>query len=179
MKSFETFKREMLKNPAIKKEYDALEEEFALINELLRARARAKLTQAQVAHRMGTSQSAVARLESGRAPSLTSLAQIRQGRRPQGGDQADEGVVSARDAVRTKTFLPPFVGRGCDSVPSGGAKRRKGTRKNRPQTPSTRLSQRSSIAAKPDQPTECAEDIWEPIALVVGYQVQPDSDFIF
>lgn len=73
MRSFEAFKRTMLKNPAIKKEYDALEEEFALIGELLGARTKAKLTQAQVARRMGTSQSAVARMESGRTPSLTSL----------------------------------------------------------------------------------------------------------
>jgi predicted transcriptional regulator len=73
MKSFETFKREMLKYPAIRKEYDALEEEFALAGELIGARSKAKLTQAEVARRMGTSQSAVARIESGRTPSLTSL----------------------------------------------------------------------------------------------------------
>ena len=73
MRSFDTFKKKMLKNPAVKKEYDALEEEFALIGELLKARTRAKMTQAQVARRMGTSQSAVARLESGRSPSLASL----------------------------------------------------------------------------------------------------------
>jgi len=73
MRSFEAFKKRMLKNPKVKAEYDALEEEFALINELLSARSRAKLTQAEVARRMGTSQSAVARMESGRAPSLSSL----------------------------------------------------------------------------------------------------------
>ena len=74
MRSFETFKRAMLSNPAVKKEYDALEEEFALIRALLAARTRAKLTQAQVARRMGTSQSAVARMESGRSlPSMSSL----------------------------------------------------------------------------------------------------------
>ena len=73
MRSFDAFKQKMLKIPAVKKEYDALEEEFALINELLAARTRAKLTQAQVARRMGTSQSAVARLESGRSPSMASL----------------------------------------------------------------------------------------------------------
>lgn len=73
MISVEAWKREMLKNPAFKKEYDALEEEFALINELLAARTRAKLTQAELARRMGTSQSAVARLESGRSPSMASL----------------------------------------------------------------------------------------------------------
>ncbi len=73
MRSFDAWKRKQLKNPAVKKAYDALEEEFALINELLSARSGAKLTQAQVARRMGTSQSAVARIESGRTPSLTSL----------------------------------------------------------------------------------------------------------
>ena len=73
MRSFEAYKKKMLKNPSIRKEYDALESEFALIGELLRARAQAKLSQAQVARRMGTSQSAVARMESGHAPSLSSL----------------------------------------------------------------------------------------------------------
>jgi predicted transcriptional regulator len=73
MKSVETWLKEKLKNPRFKKEYDALEEEYALIRELLDARARAKLTQAQVAKRMGTSQSAVARMESGHAPSMASL----------------------------------------------------------------------------------------------------------
>jgi predicted transcriptional regulator len=73
MRSFEAWKRKQLKNPEFKKAYDALEEEFALIGELLKARTRAKLTQAQIAKRMGTSQSAVARMESGRAPSMASL----------------------------------------------------------------------------------------------------------
>jgi predicted transcriptional regulator len=73
MRSVEAWKRKMLKNPAFKKEYDALEEEFALINELLKARSRAKLTQTDVARRMGTSQSAVARMEGGHLPSLSSL----------------------------------------------------------------------------------------------------------
>jgi len=73
MRSFDAWKRKQLQDPAVKKAYDALEEEFALINELLNARSKARLTQAQVARRMGTSQSAVARIESGRTPSLTSL----------------------------------------------------------------------------------------------------------
>ncbi|MFL5237846.1 MAG: helix-turn-helix domain-containing protein [Rhizomicrobium sp.] len=73
MRSFDAWKRKQLKDPEFRKEYDALEEEFSLINELLSARSKAKLTQAQVARRMGTSQSAVARIESGRTPSLTSL----------------------------------------------------------------------------------------------------------
>ena len=74
MRSFDAFKKKMLKNPAVKAEYDALEEEFALAHELIAAREKANLSQTQVARRMGTSQSAVARLESGRKPpSMTSL----------------------------------------------------------------------------------------------------------
>jgi len=73
MKSFDVWFRKQMRDPEFKREYDALEEEFAIANELTGARAKAKLSQAQVAKRMGTSQSAVARIESGRSPSLNSL----------------------------------------------------------------------------------------------------------
>ena len=69
----ENWLKKKLKDPKFKAEYDRLEPEFALARELISARTKAKLTQAQVARRMGTSQSAVARIESGRTPSLTSL----------------------------------------------------------------------------------------------------------
>lgn len=63
-----------LKEPGFKEGYDALEEEFSLASMLIAARARANLTQAELAAKMGTSQSTVARLESGVAkPSLTTL----------------------------------------------------------------------------------------------------------
>ena len=53
------------KDPAFRREYDALEEEFALFDELLKARKAAGLTQEEVARRMGTKVPAVARLEAG------------------------------------------------------------------------------------------------------------------
>ncbi|HEX7729730.1 MAG TPA: helix-turn-helix transcriptional regulator [Terracidiphilus sp.] len=63
-----------LANPDVKREYDALEQEFAIAAELIRARAGAGLSQAELAERMGTSQSAIARLESGRSlPSAKTL----------------------------------------------------------------------------------------------------------
>ena len=63
-----------MKEPGFKEGYDALEDEFALASQLIEARSRAGLTQAEVAERMGTSQSTVARLESGGAkPSLSTL----------------------------------------------------------------------------------------------------------
>ncbi|HDN25951.1 MAG TPA: XRE family transcriptional regulator [Thioploca sp.] len=56
--------KQMLQNPSVKAEYDALEMEFALFDELLQARHRAGLTQAEVAERMAAKTPAVAQLES-------------------------------------------------------------------------------------------------------------------
>ncbi len=65
------------KDPAFMREYDALEEEFALATALIKARADAGLTQEELAQRMGTTQSVVARLEGGRSrPSTTTLAKF-------------------------------------------------------------------------------------------------------
>jgi len=62
------------KDPEYVTEYEALEEEFALIEALIEARTKADLTQQQVAERMHTSQSYVAKLEGGRInPSINAL----------------------------------------------------------------------------------------------------------
>ena len=62
------------KDPAYKKAYDELEEEFALAAAIAEARGRAGLTQQQVAERMHTTQSNIARLEAGRTtPSTRTL----------------------------------------------------------------------------------------------------------
>jgi ribosome-binding protein aMBF1 (putative translation factor) len=71
---FEVIKAELLADPEVKREYDAMAPEFEIAAELLRARMRAGLSQAELAQRMGTSQSAVARLESGQTlPSTKTL----------------------------------------------------------------------------------------------------------
>ena len=68
---------EWFKNPEFVREYEVLEEEFALAHALIGARAQAGLTQAELAQRMGTTQSVVARLEGGRSrPSTTTLAKF-------------------------------------------------------------------------------------------------------
>ena len=65
------------KDPEYVKAYDALEEEFARANLVIGARAHADLSQAELAERMGTSQSAIARLESGRfKPSTRTLEKL-------------------------------------------------------------------------------------------------------
>jgi len=74
MTKFADIKKRWLRNPEVRTEYDALEEEFALARELILARSRAGLSQAEVARRMGTTQSTVARLEGGHAkPTLLTV----------------------------------------------------------------------------------------------------------
>jgi transcriptional regulator with XRE-family HTH domain len=69
--------KEWRKDPEYVREYEALEEEFALVTAIIAARTHAGLTQAELAQRMGTTQSVVARLESGRAkPSTATLGKV-------------------------------------------------------------------------------------------------------
>ncbi|MEP7350120.1 MAG: helix-turn-helix transcriptional regulator [Sphingorhabdus sp.] len=64
-------------DPEYVREYEALEEEFALARALIGARAQAGLTQEELAQRMGTTQSAIARMEGGKSrPSTTTLAKV-------------------------------------------------------------------------------------------------------
>jgi predicted transcriptional regulator len=67
--------REMLAgDPEYAQAYADMEEEFQLARELIKARIRSGLTQKQLAEKMGTTQSSVARLESGSSlPSIRSL----------------------------------------------------------------------------------------------------------
>lgn len=66
--------KELARDPAYRAAYEGLEGEFALVNSMIRARARAALSQAEVAKRMGTTESVVSRLESGRGkPSTRTL----------------------------------------------------------------------------------------------------------
>src|SRR5215467_8844260 len=57
--------KKWMRNPKYRREYDALKVEFSLAAALIEARARAGLTQEQVAQRMKTTQAVVARLEGG------------------------------------------------------------------------------------------------------------------
>jgi ribosome-binding protein aMBF1 (putative translation factor) len=66
--------KKWMKKPGYRREYAALAEEFALVAAMMDARARAGLTQSQVARRMKTTQTAIARLEGGRIkPSTRTL----------------------------------------------------------------------------------------------------------
>lgn len=74
------FLKKALKRKAFKKAYKNLEEEYTLIHEMLAARSRFGLTQEAVANLMGTTKSAVSRLEAAgkHAPSITTLKKYAQ-----------------------------------------------------------------------------------------------------
>ncbi len=80
MKTFKQFEEEFLKNPARKKAYDSLEVEFKIHSALVKARIEKKLTQKQLASKLGIAQSALARFESGRTnPTLSFLQKVASG----------------------------------------------------------------------------------------------------
>ncbi len=77
MTDLATLKSRILANPETRAEYEAQAPEFGLARELIAARDRAGLTQSELAERMHTTQSTIARLESGRTlPSMRTLARF-------------------------------------------------------------------------------------------------------
>jgi predicted transcriptional regulator len=71
---FKEIADEWLKDSEVKAEYDRLGPEFEIATELIQARLRSGFSQVELAKRMGTSQSAIARLESGQTlPSTKTL----------------------------------------------------------------------------------------------------------
>jgi DNA-binding XRE family transcriptional regulator len=66
-KDYREFKKRLLENPEVRKEYDALQPHFNLIRQEIALRNRLKISQAELAARVGTGQSAISRLETGDA----------------------------------------------------------------------------------------------------------------
>ncbi|MFZ5933028.1 MAG: helix-turn-helix domain-containing protein [Patescibacteria group bacterium] len=69
--------KEKLQDPEFRKEFEKLQPEFELIRALVDARAKKGITQKILAKKMGTKQSVISRLESGRAnPTLAFLKKL-------------------------------------------------------------------------------------------------------
>ena len=78
MLTHKELKARALEHADVKAEYDRLDGEFQFLDEFLKARAAAGVTQAEVAERIGTTQSAIARLESGRGKHSPSIATLQK-----------------------------------------------------------------------------------------------------
>lgn len=75
--SYADIKADLLKDPEVKAEYDALEPRYQAIRQIIQARNELHMTQAELAKRIGTSKSNISRLESGNYnPSLDMLTKI-------------------------------------------------------------------------------------------------------
>ena len=67
-------KKKYMKDPEFRKEYEKADLEYSIIELLIRARTQAKMSQEELAKRMNTTQSAIARLEGGKvSPSIATL----------------------------------------------------------------------------------------------------------
>lgn len=74
MKNYTTIKRNLLKDKAVREAYEDIRQEFALAQVIIQKRIERGLTQSELARKMKTKQSAIARLESGAYnPSLAFL----------------------------------------------------------------------------------------------------------
>ncbi len=77
---FNTITRQLQKNPEFRRLYDESAFEFEIIKAIIRVRAQKKLTQRQLAQKIGVAQSALARFESGRTnPTLSFLKKVTVG----------------------------------------------------------------------------------------------------
>ncbi len=77
MKNYSQFKNKLLKDKKIKKAYNELGPEFDFISIFIKKRIEKGLSQGELAKRVGTKQSAISRLESGRYnPTLKVLKKV-------------------------------------------------------------------------------------------------------
>ncbi len=77
LRSYKDVKKRFLADPEFRKEYEAQGPEFELIELIIRRRMELKMSQEELAAKIGTGQAAISRLESGNAnPTLASLAEI-------------------------------------------------------------------------------------------------------
>ena len=85
-KTLNELRADLLQDPGVREEYDRLAPEFEVARAIIGARQAAGLTQAEMAQRMGTPQSYIARLEAGKTmPNLRTIFRVGEatGTRPE------------------------------------------------------------------------------------------------
>ena len=80
MKTLEQFKKEAFKRPGVRKAYEEMQPEIQIIRALIVSRNKKGMSQRKLAQKIGITQSALARFESGRInPTLSFLQKITSG----------------------------------------------------------------------------------------------------
>lgn len=71
------FRKELMSDPKVKKAYEDLQPEFAIVQAIIDARVKKKISQEELAKRMGTGQAVISRLENANAkPSLSLIKRL-------------------------------------------------------------------------------------------------------
>lgn len=74
---FEKLKANLMKNPNFRLEYEKLQPEFAIARAIIDARIKNKISQEELARKMGTGQAVISRLEGANAsPSLSLIKRL-------------------------------------------------------------------------------------------------------
>lgn len=73
---FDEYVAQQMEEPSFRTEYEALEEEFAFIRQLIELRHQKGLTQAELAEQVGTRQPSISRLEHGQLGSFEFLRRV-------------------------------------------------------------------------------------------------------
>ena len=80
MADFNKYLNEQMKNPEFRKEWDALEPEFNMMQALIDARKTRNMTQKELAEKTGIDQSDISKIETGNAnPALSTLKRLAEG----------------------------------------------------------------------------------------------------
>ena len=80
MTNYDKFIEEQMKDPAFRKEWEALQPEMAIVKAMIDARERTGMTQKELSDKTGITQADISRLENGNAnPSLKTLQRLAEG----------------------------------------------------------------------------------------------------
>ena len=80
MTNYDKFIEEQMKDPALRKEWEALQPEMAIVKAMIDARERTGMTQKELSDKTGITQADISRLENGNAnPSLKTLQRLAEG----------------------------------------------------------------------------------------------------
>ena len=80
MTNYDKFMEEQMKDPAFRKEWEALQPEMAIVQAMIDARERTGMTQKELSEKTGITQADISRLENGNAnPSLKTLQRLAEG----------------------------------------------------------------------------------------------------
>lgn len=74
---WDEYKQKKLQNPEFKRAYEDLEVEYAIMNEMLKLRSEAGISQSQLSQKTGITQPDISKLENGKAnPSIATLKKV-------------------------------------------------------------------------------------------------------